>query len=350
VNKLITQDKLLKINKILIIQYKPFGDVLLNTGYLPALRAAFPEATIDYLVQKPYTTILENNACIDNIIVMNKLKTGTLAYAADRLHLILRIRRENYDVVIDQARGPGAAEITLFSGAQYRIGWHKTKKWSWFKGHNWVYNYRELKNHNIYSARAKFGLLRPLGIQEIPHNTYIHVLPESENKVRNWLKQVGILNKSIAVFSPVTPIRKRQWNFRRFAEVADMVTEKYGFNVVLLWGPGEKKKVEHMASLMKNMPLVAPPTTFNEAAAMLKHARIYFGNNGGIHHLAVAAGTPTVTVFGPGTSPLKWAAWHMPQHTYLINSDLDEYTDGSFGVTPEMVFREFERLMEHGHI
>jgi len=349
VNKLIPQDQLRKIKKILIIQYKPFGDVLLNTGYLPALRAAFPDTVIDYLVQKPYATILENNACIDNIIVMNKLKSGTTAYTVDRIRLISGIRREHYDVVIDQARGPGAAEITLFSGAGIRIGWHKTKKWSWFKGHNWVYNYRELKDHNIYSARAKFGLLRPLGIHEVPHNTDIHVLPESENRIQAWLKQQGVLNSSIAVFSPVTPIRSRQWNFDSFAAVADMLIEKQGFTVVLLWGPGEKKKVEHMASMMKSRPLIAPATSFNEAAAMLKQARVYIGNNGGVHHLAVAVGTPTVTVFGPGTSPLKWVAWHMPKHTYLISS-LEKYEDNTFDITPEMVFAEFEKLLESGHI
>jgi len=349
VNKLIPHCRLLKISKILIIQYKPFGDVLLNTGYLPALRAAFPDAVIDYLVQKPYATILENNACVDNIVVMNKLKTGTLAYTIDRFHLISNIRRQHYDVVIDQARGPGAAEITLFSGAGIRIGWHKTKKWSWFKGHNWVYNYRELKDHNIYSARAKFGLLHPLGIQEIPHNTYIHVLPESENRIQNWLNKKSISDKGIAVFSPVTPIRSRQWNFGSFAAVADMLIEKQGFTVVLLWGPGEKKKVEHMASMMKSRPLITPPTTFNEAAAMLKHARVYIGNNGGVHHLAVAVGTPTVTVFGPGTNPLKWVAWHMPQHIYLASS-LEKYEDNTFGITPEMVFTGFEKLLESGHI
>jgi ADP-heptose:LPS heptosyltransferase len=348
--KTIPPEKLSRIEKILIIQYKPFGDVLLNTGCLPALRAAFPDAVIDYLVQKPYATILENNACIDNIIVMNKLKTGTMAYTVDRIHLISRIRREHYDVVIDQARGPGAAEITLFSGAGIRIGWHKTKKWSWFKGHNWVYNYRELKNHNIYSARAKFGLLRPLGIHEIPHNTYIHVLPESENRIQNWFDKQDVSGKNIAVFSPVTPIRSRQWNFGSFAAVADMLIEKHGFTVVLLWGPGEKKKVEHMASLMKYQPLTAPPTSFNEAAAMLKRARVYFGNNGGVHHLAVAVGTPTVTVFGPGTSPLKWTAWHMPQHTYLISTKLKEYVDNTFGIGPEMVFEEFEKLLESGAV
>jgi len=46
--KRIPEEELGKIRKILLIQYKPFGDVLLNTGYLPTLRKHFPNAQIDY--------------------------------------------------------------------------------------------------------------------------------------------------------------------------------------------------------------------------------------------------------------------------------------------------------------
>ena len=344
--KTIPPEELKSIGKILIIQYKPFGDVLLNTGYLPALRAAFPMAVINFLVQKPYSTILENNPFIDNLVVMEKHKKGTAEYILARFNLIRRIRRERYDAIIDQARGPGAAEITLFSKARYRLGWLKTKKWSRLKGYNWVYNYKMEKNHNIYSARAKFDMLRPLGISEIPHNTFYHVLQESKDKIDAWMEQTGLSGKKIAVFSPVTPIKSRQWRMERFAETADIIHEKHGFEIVLLWGPGEKEKVDGMAAMMRHTPYTAPPTSFSDAGALLQKAAVYLGNNGGIHHLAVAMGTPTLTVFGPGTSPLKWTAWHQPLHSYIISDTRKEYVDGTFGITPEMVNARLEALLE----
>ncbi len=70
--KKIPEQELTQIKRILIIQYKPFGDVLLNTAYFPALRKKFPDATIDFLVQGPYKTILDDNPNLDNIIVMEK--------------------------------------------------------------------------------------------------------------------------------------------------------------------------------------------------------------------------------------------------------------------------------------
>ena len=342
---LIPREKLESVKKILIMQYKPFGDVLLNTAYLFELRRKFPNTQIDYLVQKPYLTLLKHNPNIDNTIVMEKIKTGSFKYALSRYRLIRRIRHEKYDVIIDQARGPGASQITFFSGAKYRLGWLKTKKWSKLKGYNWVYNYKAKKKHDIYSARAKFEMLRPLGIEETSDNTFYHILPESRVFIESWLLKNGILENKIVVFSPVTPISSRQWKLSRFASLADIIIREHGFTVVLLWGPGEKSKVEQMASMMKYSPYVAPATTFNHAGAMLEHATVYIGNNGGVHHLAVAVGTPTLTVFGPGTNPKKWTAWHLPIHKYLISKDRAVYVDGTFDITPHEAAAAFEKML-----
>ncbi len=343
--KFLSSQQLKGIRKILIMQYKPFGDVLLNTGYLPALRAKFPDAQIDFLVQKPYAILLENNPNLDNLVLMDKIKKDTLKYVLSRFYLIKKIRSNKYDVIIDQARGPGASQIVFFSGAKFRLGWLKTKKLSWLKGYNWVYNYKTIKNNDIYSARAKFEMLRPLGIEEEPHNTFYFILPESKKKVKAWLKESDLLGKKIVVFSPVTPIRTRQWKFEYFARTADIMIEKFGFKVVLLWGPREKEKVEGIASQMKHKPFITPATSFNEAGAILQHASVYIGNNGGVHHLSVAVKTPTLTVFGPNTEPFKWTAWDQPIHSFVKNNDRKEYIDGTFGVTPEMVSEKLEELI-----
>ena len=82
-----------EIKKILIIQYQPFGDVLLNTGYLPALRKKFPDAKIDFLVRHPFETVLLNNPNLDELVVFKNGKG--LNYFADRIKLIRMIRYRN---------------------------------------------------------------------------------------------------------------------------------------------------------------------------------------------------------------------------------------------------------------
>lgn len=346
VGKSLTQKQLSEIKRILIIQYKPFGDVLLNTAYLPTLRKTFPEATIDYLIQKPFRTILEDNPNLDNLILMEKVKGKSIKRFFETVKTIFKVRKLKYDMIIDQLRGPGSAQISFFSGAKYKLGWNRKKLKNWIKGYNWVYNYREDRNHKVYAAKAKFKLLAPLGIEYNDENTFYHVKPESIDFVDNWLKEIGLTGKKFVVFSPVTPIPRKQWEFSRFAKVADMINEKSGMEVILVWGPGEKEKVELMASKMKTVPIIAPNTTFNQAGALLKKTFIYIGNDGGIIHLAVAMNTPTIAIFGPKTDPLKWTSWHMPIHKYLKDYEFKDPADNTFNITPEIVFEKFQDLQK----
>lgn len=344
----LTDEQLKEIKRILIIQYKPFGDVLLNTAYMSALRKKFPDATIDYLIQKPFRVILEDNPNLNNLILMEKKKGKTPAYYMERIRTIFKVRKLKYDMIIDQIRGPGSSQITFFSGAKYRLGWKKVKPWSWLKGFNWVYNYSEVRDHRIYAARAKFGLLKPLGIEYKDENIFYHVRPESVQYIDKWLDETGLKDKILVVFSPVTPVPRKQWEFERFARTADIIKEKHPeLEIILLWGPGELEKVELMASLMKNKPVIAPKTSFNQAAALIQRTHIYIGNDGGIIHLAVSQDTPSIAIFGPKTHPLKWTAWHLPIHKYLRDLDLKSFKENTFNITPEMVYEKFVELRNY---
>src|SRR5205085_2499704 len=56
-----------KLSTILVIQLKRAGDVIVTTPVLPVLRAALPEAKIDFLVDRPFAPLLENNPYLRDI-------------------------------------------------------------------------------------------------------------------------------------------------------------------------------------------------------------------------------------------------------------------------------------------
>ena len=105
-----------EIKKVLIIQIRPFGDVLLNTAYFPFLRKKLPTAKIDFLVCRPYHKVLENNPYIDEMVVFNKRKGVCDLF--ERVKLLARVYHRKYDCIIDQIQGTSSALITLFSKAK----------------------------------------------------------------------------------------------------------------------------------------------------------------------------------------------------------------------------------------
>ncbi|MBN1781161.1 glycosyltransferase family 9 protein [bacterium] len=334
-----------EIRKILIIQQKPFGDVLLNTGYFAELRRHFPHAEIHYLVQRPYATILEENPYLDKLIVMEK-KRG-VSKLVPLLRTIVRVRAEKYDLIIDQLRGTSSARIVLFSGARYRLGHlKKVKKKFGFpmRKWNWMYNLSIPRGQIRYYSRFKFDLLKPLGIGEVPHQLYYHVRDESAEYIGKWLKQTGLKDRPMIVFSPGTPILSKRWNLQCYARLGDMIQTRLEYKIVILWAPDEKEDAETVMRHMKTEAVLALPTDLNQAAALLHHAKVLICNDGGLNHVAVSQQVPSIAIFGPQSFPDKWCAWHIPIHMYLKDWTFRDKSDDTFNIMPEVVF---QKLLDH---
>jgi heptosyltransferase-2 len=339
--RILTGEEKNNIHRILIIQQKPFGDILLNTGYLPELRKHFQNAQIDYLIQKPYKTVLEHNPCLDNLVLMEK-REGVKNFV-EIIKTIIKIRKSKYDLIIDQIRGTSSARIILFSGAKFRLGHiKKVHKHFGVTFHRWneLYNLTLPRGPIRYYGRFKFDLLKPLGISEVEHNLYYHVKDESKLYIEKWLVENNLREKSFVLFSPGSPVRRKKWNLKLFAETADLLQKKFNYKIVIIWAPDEIDDATRMKNLMKTESILAPKTSFNEGAALLNKSVLLVCNDGGINHVAVSQEIPSVAIFGAKSAPDKWCAWHLPRHIYLKDWNHFDLEDDTFNITSQQVIQK----------
>ncbi len=96
---------------------------------------------------------------------------------------------------------------------------------------------------------------------------------------------------------------RKNWPGERFARLVEELTR--GAPWLLILGPAEREP----ARALERLPgaVVARDLPPRVLAALLSRAGVFVGNDSGISHLAAAAATPTVTLFGP-TDPTIWAA------------------------------------------
>lgn len=325
-----------QIHRILILQYQPFGDVLLNTAYLPFLKQRFPGVSIDYLVRTPFDIVLEGNPHIDNLLRFRKC-TG-IAYLRERLRVIGLIRRGHYDLVIDQLKGGGSAMLTVLSGARYRLGYRESR-------YAWVYNIKGTKGPLRYYAAMKFDLLKPLGILEESCQTVFAVSSESIAYADSWIEQQGLAGMRFVVFSPGSPIAAKRWEPRLFARVADRIVEKSRCSVVVLWAPRELGTAREMIAHAKGPLVLGPESSFNQAAAFLQRSALLVCNDGGLNHVAIAVGTPSVAVFSI-TNPLKWSGHELGNHFYFRTSDNRDAPGMEQGLNPNVVADKVLEILE----
>jgi ADP-heptose:LPS heptosyltransferase len=333
----LSEDELNGIRKILVIQLGPFGDALLTTSYFETLKSRLAGARIHYLVKEPYGKIIRDHPAIDEIILIPR-RAG-IGYAIERLRTVKRIRSRGYDLVIDQQNMPSSQQLTFLSGAPYRLGYRDARL-------SWAYNLKAGRGPLRYSASRKFDILGPLGIEERPYRLLFSIPEQAQEHVDRWLENTPFGPGEAICVSPGSPVLHKRWSPDGFAGLVDLIQSRTGCRVILLWGPDEREDVNAVASRMETAPLVAPPTDLYQAAALLRRCRLLVCNDGGLNHIAVTTGTPTLAIFGP-TDPVAWSpASVFPSHHHLHCPECNWAEDESFGISAEIAFDKVVDILE----
>ncbi|HEX5855840.1 MAG TPA: glycosyltransferase family 9 protein, partial [Thermoanaerobaculia bacterium] len=148
-----------------------------------------------------------------------------------------------------------------------------------------------------------------------------HLIEKEDPAVDSWLQQHG--SRPFAVLQPFSSKVNKEWGAGDVVAFAERLG-KEGIQPVLRWGPGEESRADALITLSKksssslpsfsssSSPLLpsssssgslslvlAPATTPASTARLAARAALFVGADTGPTHLAAAAGTPTLVLFGP---------------------------------------------------
>jgi heptosyltransferase-2/heptosyltransferase-3 len=132
-----------------------------------------------------------------------------------------------------------------------------------------------------------------------------------EWRVPEGTRLVGI-NMNAGPFAP-----RRAWPGEKFILLAQALEETAGCRTVFLGAPEDEtyvaRHLKHMDSPCVNL---TGQTSVRQLAALLARIELLVTNDTGPLHLAAALGTPTVSVFGPG-SPQRFGPPDTEQHAVI---------------------------------
>jgi heptosyltransferase-1 len=110
------------------------------------------------------------------------------------------------------------------------------------------------------------------------------------------------------VLNPGAGWPNKQWPPEKFGAVAAAVQKSHGLPWVVVWGPGEESLARRVEESSAGAAMLAPPTGLSDLMALVQRAAIVVAGDTGPIHLAAAAGTPVVGLYGP-TSPGRNGPW-----------------------------------------
>ncbi|OYX65956.1 MAG: ADP-heptose--LPS heptosyltransferase [Caulobacter sp. 32-67-35] len=270
---------------ILFITATRIGDAVLSSGLIRMLADEIPGARFTIVAGPLAAPLFAHVPGLDRVIVMEKGKGK-----GHWFKLWNQVRHRKWSLIVD-LRGSATA---LFLRREKRAIWKKVPG--------------EVVHKVIDAARV-------LKLEGAPPAPHLYITPEVQALADQMLAtKPGEVAGPLLAMGPAANWVGKVWPIERFAQTAGQLLGPdgplAGGRLLILGGPEDTRMVEElrMASARGRCVDLTGKVDLLTAYACLKRADLFIGNDSGLMHIAAAAGTPTVGLFGP-SDERRYAPW-----------------------------------------
>lgn len=279
------------MSKVAVIQTAFHGDVILCTPMFESLKSAGHEVVA--VVRPQAELLIRHNPYIDEIVLYDK-HMGVPAF----LRAVYELRRTNCDISLSVQRYLKSALLPVYADIPKRIGFASSQV-------------RSLYTDEVKYDRTKHEVERCLALCEglSPTTGFapkIEITPEDLSEANSYLNSHHINLKNFVVMAPGSIWATKRWVGYR--ELAELLTEKYNCDIVLLGSEQDYEVCLEVAKFYKAVSL-AGKTNLLQSAGIIRMARLAISNDSAPGHIAAAVGTPVVAIFGPTVPAFGFAPY-----------------------------------------
>ena len=331
--------------KILALQFKYFGDAVLLTPALRALRESYPEADIHLLVPAEIAPLFRHLPWLTRVWAMPRRRGR--ASLGETWPLIRALRRERFDRSVDFAGNDRGAILSFLIGAARRLGWAER---GGFAGRRFLYTdpvapEAGAMHESVRLARLLAGwrVAPPRSLQ-----AEVHADPALADEAARIVPQGRFVICHVASSQP-----KKEWPMAHWAALLGL-SSAAGHRLVFTTAKGEREQglmaeLSRLAPQAEILPLIAELPLF---LAVLRRAALFISGDTGPLHFAAGLGVPTISLFGPSRA-VQWAPIGDKQHSLTGGACA---CDGNFPdcrsarhclaeITPQQVFAVLQEAL-----
>jgi len=283
------------------------GDIIHT---LPALRRAFPEASLGWVIEERWAELLctlpeprsgprsPRRPLIDRVHTVNTKKWRRSLFSIQTWEQIAaglsELRAQRYQVAVDFQGAVRSALLSRWSGAPMVYGSAQPREnvASMFYARQVMVRGNHIVEQNLSLAEAVAHRSLEMPEVEFPHDQAVE--KQCEDRL------AGI--RDFVLLNPGAGWGAKQWPAERYGQVARRLAED-GLKSLINFGPGEEPLVRAV-ELASDGTAQGVAGSLTELIALTRRARLFIGGDTGPMHLAAALGIPVVAIFGP-TNPAR---------------------------------------------
>lgn len=291
--------------KILVRGTNWIGDAVMAIPALRHLRLIFPEAEITLHTRSWAEGIFRDADFIDEILAFDK----TSSKIRDAFQQARSLREKKFDIAVLLPNSFESALVAGLAGIPKRFGYAKDGRSLLLSTAAPVPEWKNVRHEVFYYLNLVGALEKELlGTQtpwsEIP-NLDLPVSGTRKVEARELFTSHGLdtSKKIVALGVGSTNSRAKRWPAANYAALNDRLQDELNVNVVLVGGNDELDVSQEVYAIAGRKPVILTgKTDLAEAVAILAEVDILISNDMGLAHIAPAAGTKTIVIFGP-TNP-----------------------------------------------
>jgi heptosyltransferase I len=304
-----------KIERLLIVRLSAMGDVLHTLPAVRALREAFPQAYIGWLIEERWAELLctpgaprrgDRSALrplVDEVHTVSLKTWRKSPFSISSLQRMATVwndvRDVHYDAAVDLQGAIRSAVLARWSGARVVYGAAEPRESPaslWYT--------RKVVARGGHVIEQNLSVAQGLSEHEMesPGEFYCDLPrdPQAELRIGQRLGELGI--EEFAILNPGAGWGAKRWPAERYGEVARGLADQ-GLRSILNYGPGEEELVR-TAEAASAGTARAMRCSITELIALTRRARLFIGGDTGPLHLAAALRVPVVGIYGP-TDPVR---------------------------------------------
>ena len=302
--------------KVLLIRLRSIGDIVQCTPAFAAARELLKNASIDLMIDERFAGLVIENPSLDGFLLYSNSGRGFFERLKYDLNFLKIIRRRRYDIVIDFHGIPKTAWFSYLSGAKIRLGYN-------YAGRGHLYNRRAEppQKFKVHSARNQLNLLKALPgnlkgavdfLDSYKLRTHIeakHSEAETDDFIAGSLFAPGEGGAGMIIAYHITPSNNfKKWHSSNYAALINMcerhpALSKFSINHVIIGRVEDETEFDKIEAAVKTVKgrLISACGKLSLGAVynLAKKSACFVGPDSGPLHIAAAAGTLTIGLFGP---------------------------------------------------
>jgi ADP-heptose:LPS heptosyltransferase len=296
-------------HRILVARTIAAGDIVMSTPLLAALRQAWPDAWITYLVEGAGREAINANPYVDELLLWdtaywkNLTRRGlyplwflrALALRrllhAHRFDIFLSLQPEDWSLLPRNVGAP--VRIGVFDTFREYHRARRTSRRTRLYTH--VFTHEDLPPHRTDQYLLP---LRALGLPEPADKRMTIGYTEADRELAEHFSDEHELADRFVVVAPQAGWPSRCWPAERYAALGDALAAEHRCGVVLIGEAGDREALEGISARMRARAVTAAGRFgFRGMAALIARAALLVSGDTGPMHVAAAVGTPYLALF-----------------------------------------------------